>query len=91
VKESGNRRLSKCLRTVAAAIVASGTAATSRAYAWPSGKPIVVQVGNQAEIVRFLDGKGDAVLDLNEASAPALIEDGITATSRIDPNTQGAS
>jgi hypothetical protein len=139
VKESGNRRFSKCLRRVAAAIVASRTAATSLAYAWPSDKPIVVQpaalpelarqagqamllhnsddgrtllyveqsqgtrlaifdvtnpariksagamqldapgpfdfvskVGNQAEIVRFLDGKGDAVLDLNEANAPAL-------------------
>jgi hypothetical protein len=127
VKESGNRRFSKCLRRVAAAIVASGAAATSLTYAWPSDKPIVVQpaalpesagavqldapgrfdfvskVGSQAEIVRFLDGKRDAVFDLNEANAPALetaqrltlqgttpplIEDGVTATSQIDPNTQ---
>jgi hypothetical protein len=170
VEKSGNRRFSKCLRRVAAAIVASGTAATSLAYAWPSDKPVVVQpaalpeparrageamllhdsddgrtllyveqgqgtriaifdvtnpariksagavqldtpgpfdfvskVGNRAEVVRFREGKEEAVLDLTKANAPALktaqrltlqgttaplIEDRITARSQADRNTQ---
>ena len=52
MKESGNRRFSKCLRRVAAAIVASGTAATSLAYAWPSDEPIVVQPAALPELAR---------------------------------------
>jgi hypothetical protein len=170
VEESGNRRFSKCLRRVAAAIIASGTAATSLAYAWPSDKPIVVQpaalpeparqagqamllhdsddgrtllyveqsqgtqlaifdvtypahiksagavqldtpgpfdfvskVDNRAEVVRFREGKGEAVLDLTKGNAPALktaqrltlqgttaplIEDRITARSETDRTTQ---
>ena len=170
MEKSGSRRFSKCLRRVAAAIVASGTAATTLAYGWPSDKPIVVQpaalpeparqagqamllydsddgrtllyveqsqgtrlaifdvtnpariksagavqldapgpfdfvskVGNRTEVVRFREGKGEAVLDLTKANAPALktaqrltlqgttaplIEDRITARSQTDRNTQ---
>jgi hypothetical protein len=170
VKESVNGRFSKFLRRLAAAIVASGTAATPLAYAWPSDQPIVVPpaalpelarqpgqamllhdsadgrtllyveqnqgarlaifdvtypahvkgggavqldapgpfdfvstFGNRAEVVRFRQGKGDAVLDLNNANAPALntaqrltlqgtttppVEGGLTTTSQIDPGTQ---
>jgi hypothetical protein len=52
VKEGGKRRFSKCLRKVAAAIVTSGTAATSLAYAWPSDKPTVVQPAALPELAR---------------------------------------
>jgi|HubBroStandDraft_1064217.scaffolds.fasta_scaffold172131_1 hypothetical protein len=169
VTGSANGKFSKFLRRVVAAIVASGTAATPLAYAWPSDRPIVMQpaalpelarqpgqamflydsvdgrtllyveqsqgtrlaifdvtnpariksagavqldapgpfdfvstFGNRAEAVRFRQGQGNAVLDLNKASAPALktvqrltlqgitmplIENGSTARSQIDPET----
>lgn len=168
MKESVNRKFSKCLRAVATAMVASGSAAAPLAHAWPTAKPIFVQpaalpelarqpgqamflhasddgrtilyveqgqgtrlaifdvtnpahiksagavqldvpgpfdfvstFGSRAEVVRFREGKGDALLDLNKANAPALktaqlltlhgtpatlIDDGGTAKSQIDPN-----
>jgi len=69
----------------------------------PGPFDFVSKVGNRAEVVRFRDGKGDAVLDLNKAYAPylktaqrltlqgtaaPLIEDDITAKSQIDPDTR---
>jgi hypothetical protein len=172
VTESANGKFSKFLRRVAAAIVASGTAATPLAYARPSDRPIVVQpaalpelarqpgqamflydsvdgrtllyieqsqgtrlaifdvtnpariksagairldapgpfdfvssFGNRAEVVRFPDGQGNAVLDLNNANAPALktaqrltlqgtttplVAEAIGASSQIDPDMQSS-
>jgi hypothetical protein len=43
VKKSVHGKYSKFLRTMAAAMLASGPAVIPRAYAWPSDKPIVVQ------------------------------------------------
>ena len=52
MKESGNRKFSKWRRGIATAMVASGTAATPLAYAWPSDKPIVVQPAALPELAR---------------------------------------
>jgi hypothetical protein len=139
VTEIINRRLSRCLRAMATAMVASANIATPLAHGWPAERAIVVppgalpelarqpgqamflhesddgrallyveqsqgaqlaifdvtnpariksggvvqldvpgpfdfvaSLGNRAEVVHFRDGTGDAVLDLNNANAPAL-------------------
>ncbi len=139
MNENVNRKLAKCLRGVASAMLVSASAAAPLAHAWPADKPIVVQpaalpelarqpgqamflydsddgrtllyveqrqgvrlaifdvtnpasiksvgavqldapgpfdfvssFGSRAEIVRFREDKGDAVLDLGKADAPVL-------------------
>ena len=69
----------------------------------PGEFDFVATFGNRAEVVRFREGKGDAVLDLSKANAPALktgqrltlqgtttplIENDITARSQTGRNTQ---
>jgi hypothetical protein len=139
VRDSLNGKSSKRLRRVVALLIASGTAATHLAYAWPSDRPIVLgpaalpevarqpgqalllhespdgrtllyveqnqgarlavfdvthpehvksdgavqldapgpfdfvsTVGKRAEVVRFREGNGIALLDLDKADAPVL-------------------
>jgi hypothetical protein len=69
----------------------------------PGPFDFVSTIGKRAEVVRFRQGQGDAVLDLNKVNAPALkmpqrltlqdttaplVEDGISASSAIDPRAQ---
>ena len=91
MEKSGNRRFSKCLHRVAAAIVASGTAATSLAYAWPSGRPIVVQPAalpeparqaGQAMLLHDSDD-GRTLLYVEQSQGARLAIFGVTNPARI--------
>ena len=91
MNENANRKLSKCLRGVASALVASASAASPLANAWPVEKPIVVHPDalpaparqpGQAMLLRGSED-GRTLLYVEEAQGTRLAIFDVTNPARI--------